>query len=177
MSGDIIIRIAQQQDACFIPNIIAEIENAAKDPATGICKRTHAFLMQKIAEGLALIAVTKNEEWVGFCYIQAWENDAFVSSCALVIAPGFRNCGVAKAIKMQILALAKEKYPAARLFGLTTSAAVMKINSQLGYKPVTYSGITKDPLFWDSCQGCKNYDILQRHQRKHCLCTAMHLPE
>lgn len=173
MSGDIIIRIAQQSDVCFVQNIITEIEDAAKDPATGICKRTAAFLTQKITAGLSVIAVTQQGDWVGFCYIQEWDQARFVSSCALVIAPAFRNHGIAGAIKARIAELAKDKYPTASLFGLTTSSAVMKINSQLGYEAVTYSEITGDSGFWDSCQGCVNYDILQRNERKRCLCTAM----
>jgi hypothetical protein len=64
-------------------------------------------------------------------------------------------------------------YPDAKVFGLTTGLAVMKINSELGYEPVTYSELTQDEAFWAGCKSCINYEILTQKQRKHCLCTAM----
>lgn len=173
MPGNIVIRIAGQEDTCHVHSIIREINEAAQDPAAGICKRTAGFLAHKIEEGLAVIAVTTGEEWVGFCYIQEWEDARFVSSCALVIAPAYRNQGVAAAIKAKIFELARAQYPDAVLFGLTTSAAVRKINSQLGYEPVPYSAITADTEFWNSCRGCQHYAILQRNGRRNCFCTAM----
>ncbi|HRG91111.1 MAG TPA: hypothetical protein PLW44_18940, partial [Chitinophagales bacterium] len=56
---------------------------------------------------------------------------------------------------------------------LTTGLAVMKINSDLGYEPVTYSELTDDEEFWKGCQSCVNFQILQSKERKNCLCTAM----
>lgn len=49
----------------------------------------------------------------------------------------------------------------------------MKINHGLGYRPVTFSELTTDDLFWDGCKGCVNYDILMRTERTKCLCTGM----
>ena len=49
----------------------------------------------------------------------------------------------------------------------------MKINSDLGYKPVPFSELTTDPTFWAGCKGCTNYDILERKEFKMCLCTGM----
>ena len=49
----------------------------------------------------------------------------------------------------------------------------MKINSKLGYKPVTYSELTTDDVFWQGCQSCPNFDVLTRMERKMCLCTGM----
>ncbi len=49
----------------------------------------------------------------------------------------------------------------------------MKINYELGYKPVTFSELTDDPEFWKGCQTCTNYDVLQRTDKKMCLCTGM----
>ena len=69
--------------------------------------------------------------------------------------------------------LSLKKFPGSKLFGLTTGLAVMKINSELGYRPVTYSELTDDDQFWVGCQSCVNYPILQSKQRKNCLCTAM----
>ena len=49
----------------------------------------------------------------------------------------------------------------------------MKINYELGYKPVTFSEITDDPEFWKGCKTCKNFDVLTRTEQKMCLCTGM----
>ena len=49
----------------------------------------------------------------------------------------------------------------------------MKINSDLGYEPVTYSELTDDEDFWAGCKSCVNYDILMSKERKNCMCTAM----
>jgi hypothetical protein len=81
--------------------------------------------------------------------------------------------GLAKAIKHKIFELSRTKYPDAKLFGLTTGLAVMKINSELGYEPVTYSELTQDEDFWKGCKSCVNYDILTMKERKNCMCTAM----
>ena len=69
--------------------------------------------------------------------------------------------------------LSREKYPDSKIFGLTTGLAVMKINSKLGYEPVTYSELTTDEEFWKGCRSCVNYEILMSKERKNCMCTAM----
>ena len=48
----------------------------------------------------------------------------------------------------------------------------MKINSDLGYEPVTYSELTQDEAFWAGCKSCVNYEILMSKERKICMCTA-----
>ena len=174
MSGNtIVVRLADERDQCFVQNIITEIEIASKINGTGICKREPAFISQKIAEGNAVVAVTESGVWAGFCYIQPHDNGQFVSSCALIISPCFRNMGIAAMIKKQILTLAKNKYPAARIFGLTTSKAVMQINGQLHYQQVMYSEITQAESFWQSCKTCENYRVLLENDKKKCLCKAM----
>ncbi|MES2332715.1 MAG: GNAT family N-acetyltransferase [Bacteroidota bacterium] len=174
MSGDtIIVRLANAHDQGFVQHIITEIETASKIKGTGICKRDPALIIRKIAEGDAVIALTRTGTWVGFCYIQAHDNGRFVSSCALVVSPCFRGSGIATRIKEQILALAKNKYPTAKIFGLTTSPVVMQINSELGYEEVSYDAITQASSFWQSCRSCENYDILLRNDGKNCLCKAM----
>lgn len=174
MSADqILIRIANKNDACFVQAIVDEIEKASKVPGTGICKRSPSLIYRKMLEGDAVIAVTEKGAWVGFCYIHSWEDGAYVSSCALVTAQDRRSKGIAGNIKQRILQLAKRKYPGAKIFGMTTSLAVMKINSQLGYEPVTYSEITKDASFWESCKTCDNYEVLKQKDKKNCFCTAM----
>jgi hypothetical protein len=81
--------------------------------------------------------------------------------------------GLAKAIKYKAFALSREKFPDSKIFGLTTGLAVMKINHELGYRPVTFSELTADDLFWNGCKSCVNHDILERTNRTKCLCTGM----
>ena len=140
---------------------------------TGIAKRSPEYVEQKMQEGKAVIAVTTTGDWVGFCYIEVWGHNGFVANSGLIVAPAFRKTGVAKAIKKRIFELSREKYPEAKIFGLTTGLAVMKINSDLGYEPVTYSELTDDEEFWAGCKSCVNYDILTSKERKNCMCTAM----
>ena len=140
---------------------------------TGIAKRSPEYIAKKMQEGKAVIALTKDKVWVGFCYIEAWGHDEFVANSGLIVSPEFRKSGVAKQIKKRIFELSRIKYPHAKIFGLTTGLAVMKINSELGYEPVTYSELTDDEEFWAGCKSCVNYDILMSKDRKNCMCTAM----
>jgi hypothetical protein len=146
---------------------------SAKARGTGIAKRSPEYVKMKMEEGKAVIAVTSSGEWVGFCYIESWEHEKFVANSGLIVAPPFRKSGVAKQIKNKIFELSRKKYPDAKIFGLTTGLAVMKINSDLGYEPVTYSQLTTDDNFWKGCQSCVNYEILMSKERKNCMCTAM----
>ena len=149
------------------------MEASAAARGTGIAKKSPDYIEQKIDEGKAVIAVTDKDEWVGFCYIETWSHGEYVANSGLIVAPAFRKSGVAKAIKQKIFNLSREKYPDAKLFGLTTGLAVMKINSDLGYEPVTYSELTQDEAFWAGCKSCVNYEILMSKDRKNCMCTAM----
>ncbi|MGE5521748.1 MAG: N-acetyltransferase family protein [Candidatus Dadabacteria bacterium] len=169
---NIIIRVAVPDDKIYARTITDEMESSAKARGTGIAKRSPEYVAQKIEEGKAVIAVTKEGTWVGFCYIETWEGE-YVANSGLIVSPEFRKSGVAKAIKQRIFQLSREKYPEAKIFGLTTGLAVMKINSDLGYEPVTYSELTQDDKFWEGCKSCVNYDILMSKDRKNCLCTAM----
>lgn len=169
---NIIIRVATPEDKKYAKTITDEMESSAMARGTGIAKRSPEYVAQKIDEGKAVIAVTPDGTWVGFCYIETWEGE-YVANSGLIVAPEFRKGGVAKAIKQKIFQLSREKYPEAKIFGLTTGLAVMKINSELGYEPVTYSELTQDEKFWAGCKSCVNYDILMSKERKNCLCTAM----
>jgi hypothetical protein len=124
-------------------------------------------------EGKADIAVMPDGKWVGFCYIETWSHGDYVANSGLIVSPELRKSGIAKAIKKKIFNLSREKYPNSKIFGLTTGLAVMKINSELGYEPVTYSELTQDEDFWAGCKSCVNYDILMSKERKNCMCTAM----
>jgi len=149
------------------------MEESAKARGTGIAKRSPQYIIRKMEEGKAIIAVTEDGTWVGFCYIEAWEHEKYVANSGLIVSPAFRKTGIATEIKQKIFALSRKKYPNAKIFGLTTGLAVMKINSDLGYEPVTYSELTTDEEFWKGCRSCINYEILMSKNRKNCLCTAM----
>jgi len=149
------------------------MESSALARGTGIAKRSPEYIEQKIDEGKAVIAVTTEGKWVGFCYIETWSHGEYVANSGLIVTPEYRKSGVAKSIKKRIFDLSREKYPNAKIFGLTTGLAVMKINSELGYEPVTYSELTQDEEFWSGCKSCVNYDILMSKDRKNCMCTAM----
>lgn len=168
-----IVRVATADDAHYAEQITEEMAASAKARGTGIARRSPEYIRQKMQEGKAVIAVTPDGEWVGFCYIEAWSHGKFVANSGLIVSPPFRGSGAAKAIKRRIFELSREKYPEAKIFGLTTTLAVMKINSELGYVPVTYSELTDDDEFWKGCQSCVNYEILMSKNRKNCLCTAM----
>ena len=157
----------------FAPLICEEMEASAKARGTGIAKRTPEYLQKKMTEGKAVIAFSPEGEWAGFCYIETWSHEQYVANSGLIVAPAFRKGGVARQIKHRIFNLSRSKYPDAKIFGLTTGLAVMKINSELGYEPVTYSELTTDDAFWAGCKSCVNYDILMSKERQNCLCTAM----
>lgn len=172
-TNNIIIRVANIGDIHYAKNITDEMEASAKARGTGIAKRSPEYVEKKMLEGKAVIAITKDGEWVGFCYIEAWQHGKFVANSGLIVAPAHRKSGVAKEIKKKIFNLSRQMYPDAKIFGLTTGLAVMKINSELGYEPVTYSELTDDEEFWAGCKSCVNYDILMSKERKNCMCTAM----
>lgn len=173
-SADFHILVANEEHIPFAQEICDVIEAAAKARGTGIAKRKPEYIEQKIREGKAIIALTSDySTFAGFCYIETWEHATYVANSGLIVKPEFRNNHLAKRIKKAAFDLSRVKYPDAKLFGITTSLAVMKINSELGYKPVTFSELTNDEVFWSGCSSCPNYDILQRTQRRMCLCTGM----
>jgi hypothetical protein len=157
----------------YAETICNEMAESAKARGTGIARRTPEYVTAKMLEGKAVIALHPDGRWAGFCYIETWGHGDFVANSGLIVSPEFRNCGLAKAIKYRVFELSRQKYPHAKIFGLTTGLAVMKINSELGYEPVTYSELTQDEEFWKGCQSCVNYEILKSKDRKNCMCTAM----
>lgn len=167
------VQVATTAHTMFAEEICGLMEDSAKKRGTGIAKRKPEYITQKMLEGKAIIAVSNEGELAGFCYIEVWEGKNYVANSGLIVSEKFRNAGLAKKIKKTAFELTRKKYPDAKMFGITTSLAVMKINSELGYKPVTFSELTQDDSFWNGCQSCVNYDILTRTERKNCLCTGM----
>jgi acetyltransferase (GNAT) family protein len=173
MSQEFLVTVADSYHIGYAPQICKEMEESAKARGTGIAKRSPDYLELKMDEGKAVIAFAKDGTWAGFCYIECWGHGEYVANSGLIVAPQFRKSGLAKQIKQKICQLSRTKYPNAKIFGLTTGLAVMKINSDLGYEPVTYSELTQDEAFWQGCKSCVNHDILMSKGRKNCLCTAM----
>lgn len=172
---DIQILVARPEHAVFAQAICDLIEESAKARGTGIAKRQPSYVEEKITTGKAVVALVDGEI-AGFSYIETWDHDRYVANSGLIVNPKFRRLGLARKIKAAVFNLSREKYPTAKVFGITTSLAVMKINSDLGYRPVTFSELTQDDAFWKGCSTCPNFDILTRNERRMCLCTAMLAP-
>ena len=172
MEDNIQVVIANESHIRYVQTILDTIEAAAKVRGTGIAKRTPEYVEQKMREGKAIIALADGE-FAGFCYIESWGNKQFVANSGLIVVEAFRGHGLAKRIKEKAFNLSRKMFPDAKLFGLTSGAAVMKINTELGYAPVTFAQLTDDESFWRGCNGCVNRDILDRTERRYCICTAM----
>ncbi|WP_405384398.1 GNAT family N-acetyltransferase [Maribacter sp. LLG6340-A2] len=164
--------VANESHFKYAQDICDTIAESAKVRGTGIAKRTPEYIQKKLSNGNAVLALD-GEKFAGFCYIEVWGHEKFVANSGLIVHPDYRGQGLAKKIKAKIFQLSREKFPDAKIFGITTGLAVMKINYELGYKPVTFSELTDDPEFWKGCQTCKNFDILTRTEQKMCLCTGM----
>jgi GNAT superfamily N-acetyltransferase len=166
------VTVAGPQHVPYAQAICDLIETSAKARGTGIAKRDPHYIASKVLDGKSVIALN-GEELAGFCYIETWSDKKYVANSGLIVAPEFRKSGLAKRIKREVFELSRKLFPDAKIFGITTSLAVMKINSDLGYKPVTFSELTPDDTFWNGCSACPNYDILSRMNRRMCLCTGM----
>jgi hypothetical protein len=169
----ITVIVADASHCSYAKQICDEMESSARLRGTGIARRSEEYVALKMREGKAVIAFGSDNTWAGFCYIETWSHDKYVANSGLIVSPQFRQSGVARRIKEKIFELSRSKYPGAKIFGLTTGLAVMKINSDLGYEPVTYSELTDEDAFWNGCKSCVNYSILESKGRKNCLCTAM----
>ncbi len=178
---EIQVLVAGPEHEVYVDTILQTIADAAKVRGTGIAKRTHEYLTTKMKEAKAVIAL-RGDRFAGFSYIETWGNKQYVTTSGLIVHPDFRGLGVAKKIKDMTFSLARTRWPHAKIFSLTSGAAVMKMNTELGYQPVTFADLTDDEAFWRGCEGCINVDVLHRTGRKYCICTAMlydpeeHLP-
>jgi len=178
---DIKVFVAGPEHEVYVDTILQTIADAAKVRGTGIAKRTHEYIATKMKEAKAVIALC-GDSFAGFSYIETWGNKQYVTTSGLIVHPDYRGLGVAKKIKDMTFSLARTRWPHAKIFSLTSGAAVMKMNTELGYQPVTFADLTDDEAFWRGCEGCVNVDVLHRTGRKYCICTAMlydpeeHLP-
>ena len=169
---DIDVMVADESHEVYVDTILETIEAAARDRGTGIAKRSHDYVTQKMREGKVIIALA-GDEFAGFSYIESWGNKQYVATSGLIVADKFRKQGLARRIKHAAFQLARLRWPKAKLFSLTSGSAVMKMNTELGYFPVTFADLTDDESFWRGCNGCVNHDVLIRTQRRYCICTAL----
>ncbi|ALD21627.1 GNAT family N-acetyltransferase [Hymenobacter sp. DG25A] len=167
-----ILRVANAADAQYVETLCQWYEQSAKQRGVGIAKRDPNYLIKKMERGDAIIAFL-DDQLAGFCYIETFEDNKFVVNSGLIVNTELRKEGLGRAIKHRVFELSRTKYPQAKIFGITTSGPVMKINSELGYRPVTFQDLTQSDDFWKGCGSCKNYQILQDNNRKMCLCTGM----
>ena len=166
------ILFAEEGHVAYSEQICQLIYESALQRGTGIAKRSPDYISAKITGGKAVVALD-GERLVGFSYIECWGHGDYVATSGLIVDPEYRHLGLAAQIKARTFELARLKFPYAKIFSITTSLPVMKLNTRLGYKPVTFSELTDDEQFWKGCEGCCNYDILQRNNRRMCLCTGM----
>ena len=166
------IIVANKSHVKYAETVCRLVYESAMQRGTGIAKRTPEYVAKKMEEGKSIVALD-GDRLVGFSYIESWQHKKFVANSGLVVDPEYRNTGLARKIKREIFELSKKLYPGAKIFSITTGLAVMKLNSELGYVPVTFSELTDDNEFWKGCEGCKNYHILQENNRRMCLCTGM----
>lgn len=170
---DIKVIVADASHVVYADEICEEILISARERGTGIARRTPEYISEKMRAGKAVIAISKEGKFAGFSYIETWGDKQYVANSGLIVAHAFRGIGLAMRIKTRIFELSREKYPDAKIFSITTGAAVMKMNYQLGFRPVPFAFLTDDPEFWKGCQGCRNYPILEANQQRMCLCTGL----
>lgn len=172
MEKEIVVMVADESHEKYVDTILETISEAAKVRGTGIAKRTHEYVLKKMREAKAVIALS-GDQFAGFSYIETWQDKKYVTTSGLIVHPDFRGLGLAKRIKDMTFTLARTRWPHAKIFSLTSGAAVMAMNTQLGYKPVTFAELTEDEAFWRGCEGCINVDVLHRTGRRYCICTGM----
>lgn len=170
---NIIVRVASEADAKYAEEICEEIYISSQERKTGIARRTPEYIIEKMKAGKAVIAVAENGDFAGFSYIESWGHKSFVANSGLIVAHKFRGLGLAKRIKEQTFKLSRTLFPEAKIFSITTGAAVMKMNYEFGFRPVPFSELTDDPEFWKGCEGCRHFDILKSHNYNMCICTGL----
>ncbi|MBQ6556769.1 MAG: GNAT family N-acetyltransferase [Bacteroidales bacterium] len=170
---EIRVTVAGEGHLKYAEDICDEIYVSSLERKTGIAKRTPEYIREKINAGKAVIALAEDGEFAGFSYIESWGGKSFVANSGLIVAHKFRGLGIAKRIKEQTFILSRKLFPDAKIFSITTGAAVMKMNYEFGFRPVPYSELTDDPEFWKGCEGCRHFDILKSHDYKMCICTGL----
>lgn len=166
------VRVSNKRDGKYAYLICKKIKESAKDRGIGISIRDPEYIKSKINNGDSIIAFY-NGILAGFSYLDIFQNGKFVVNSGLIVFPKFRGKGLAKIIKMKIFNLSRKKFPNSKIFSITTNNTVIKINTKLGFKPVSFSKLTDSNKFWNGCKSCINFDILNKNKRKICLCTGL----
>jgi hypothetical protein len=167
------VLVADTSHFVYADEICEEILLSARERGTGIARRTPEYIQEKMEAGKAIIAISEDGQFAGFSYIESWGGKEYVANSGLIVSHKFRGIGLAMRIKTRIFQLSRELFPDAKIFSITTGAAVMKMNYELGFRPVTFAALTDDPEFWKGCQGCRNYSILESNEHRMCLCTGL----
>lgn len=167
------VLVADESHLGYAEKVCDLIYISAQERGTGIAKRTPEYIREKIRDGKAVIAIAEDGTLAGYSYIETWGHTKFVANSGLIVAHEFRKTGLARRIKHMTFELSRKMFPYAKIFSITTGLAVMKINTEMGFRPVTFSELTDDKEFWAGCEGCKNIDILKRNDYKLCLCTGL----
>ena len=170
---DIHVMVADSSHVAYADEVCEEILISARERGTGIARRTPEYISEKILAGKAIIAIAEDGRFAGFSYIETWGGKEYVANSGLIVAHAFRGIGLAMRIKRKIFEHSRKLFPNAKIFSITTGAAVMKMNYELGFRPVTFAALTDDPEFWKGCQGCRNFPILESNQYRMCLCTGL----
>ena len=169
---EINVVVANESHKHYIPDILSAIYEASQVKGNSIVMRDPDYLAQKMREGKAVIALCEGA-FVGFCYLECWQDEQFVANSGLIVRPEFRGQGVATRIKQQIFEQCRKLFPDASIFGITKSEAVIRMNTKLGFERVGYDQLTHDPKFWKGCDTCPNYPVLQANQGKSCHCIGL----
>lgn len=167
------VMVADESHSKFAQEICDEVFISSQERKTGIARRTPEYIISKMTAGKAVIAIAENGEWAGFSYIETWGGKSFVANSGLIVAHKFRGMGLSRRIKEQTFLLSRRLFPNAKIFSITTGAAVMKLNYEFGFRPVPFTELTDDPEFWKGCEGCRHFEILKDHDYKMCICTGL----
>ena len=104
------IPAANQNHTTYATKIVSMIEDAAQKRGTGIAKRKPEYIVQKIEEGKAIIALDGAFIVAGFCYIESWGHDKYVANSGLIVHEEYRGQGLSKKIKQKAFELSREKF-------------------------------------------------------------------
>ncbi len=169
----VIVHVANSDDLRYVESICHELLILSHGRNVGVACRSKDYIREKILANHAVIAISEVGELVGFSYVESWKGKNFVANSGLFVVKRFRNMGVGHRIKEMVFDLSRKLYPNAKILSVTTGAAVMKMNYDLGFHPVPFTSLTQDPDFWSGCKGCSHYDILKSHNCNMCICTGL----
>lgn len=117
--AEVKVMVADESHIKYIDTILTTIAEAAKKRGSGIAKRSPEYVATKMREAKAVIAL-QGEKFAGFSYIETWGNKHYVTTSGLIVHPDFRGLGLAKRIKNLTFTLARQRWPHAKIFSLTS---------------------------------------------------------